>query len=50
MKSLFSIPALFAAAPALAHDGAHVHPHSLAPALVIALAAVAAAFVIRRAR
>jgi hypothetical protein len=34
---------LFAAAPALAHEGAHLHPHGIEPVWALLLAGLAAA-------
>ena len=41
MKRLAGPAALLAAAPALAHDGAHLHPHGYESAIALSLMAVA---------
>ncbi|WP_204115439.1 peptidase M23 [Shimia biformata] len=51
MRPISVLALLFAAAPAIAHEGAHVHPHADSPVwlslLAAALVAAAATVVIR---
>ncbi|MDO6522798.1 peptidase M23 [Shimia thalassica] len=47
MKTLLATIATLSAAPALAHSGAHMHPHASDPSwvpLLLAMASAAAAF------
>lgn len=40
MKHLASLPLIFLSAPALAHDGAHLHPHGAGNWIALALGLV----------
>lgn len=46
MKPLTTLAALLAAAPALAHDGAHLHPHGFEAALALGLVVAGAVAVV----
>ena len=51
MKQLSVLAALLPAAPVLAHDGAHLHPHGYETAIAAALAtALIVALVLHRSR
>ncbi|MGI1661217.1 hypothetical protein ACRDNQ_03165 [Palleronia sp. KMU-117] len=53
MKALSILAPLFAAAPALAHEGAHLHPHGIDAAwlfLALPVIGVAAALAVARMR
>ncbi|ARE41546.1 hypothetical protein RGUI_3405 [Rhodovulum sp. P5] len=42
MKKLIVLPLIVAAAPALAHEGAHLHPHGIGAGMLLLAASLVA--------